>query len=240
MSQYRHLNKAPITEALIDIQVHMLQTNDASSLIPFGDLVKEDFPKKYLKKSLSVEIPHRDTGEPSRWELLLGFAYESPKNHRVVQSRLDGFTFSQLKRYETWEKLTGEAKRLWDMYLTVAQPESIKRIAVRFINSMEIELPIDDYLKIIPLLPPALPQGMTSSLSRIVVKAESDTSIILTQSVKEAVDDKIPVILDIDVFRHCSLPPEDEEVWEIIESFHEIKNAFFFEGLHQRAWEPYL
>lgn len=42
-----------------------------------------------------------------------GFLLSSSDKLRIVQARLDGFTFSRLAPYETWERLRDEAKSAW-------------------------------------------------------------------------------------------------------------------------------
>ncbi len=240
MSEYPHLQNAPITEALVDIQVNLPPETDITAIKKFGELVKDEYPKEYRKKQFSISIQDSETKRSTQKEIVLGFAYESLEKHRVVQSRLDGFTYSQLKKYETWDILKNEAARLWDIYLEVTKPISIKRATVRFINSLEFGLPLTKYLKIPPMLPSNLPQKITNSLSRVRVDDNTGTSIILTQVVKEPIEENTtPVILDIDVFRVGPISLEKGEVWNIIESFHTIKNKFFFETLHQKAWELY-
>ena len=77
---------------------------------------------------------------------------------------MDGFTFSRLKPYETWENLRDEAYRLWQKYREITSPEII-RVALRYINKLEFPLPIknfSDYLTAAPIVPAELPQGVSS------------------------------------------------------------------------------
>jgi hypothetical protein len=72
----------------------------------------------------------------------IGWRFVSPDKLHVFQARLNGFTFSRLPPYVDWESFRTEARRLWDLYRAVANPIAPTRIAVRYINRLDLPLPI--------------------------------------------------------------------------------------------------
>ena len=75
--------------------------------------------------------------------------------------------------YGNWEDMSKVAKELWEIYLTVAKPQAVSRIAVRYINSLPIPLPIGDfseYLNVPPVVPEGLPQTLASVASRMICR----------------------------------------------------------------------
>ena len=74
-----------------------------------------------------------------------------------MQFRINGFTFNRLKPYTSWGDILPQVKDLWSLYIDIASPESITRIAVRYINNIEIPKPdnivFSDYLKVPPKIP---------------------------------------------------------------------------------------
>ena len=101
-----------------------------------------------------------------------GYKYTSADGKYIAQFRLDGFTLSRMEPYTVGEDLRSEAARLWEIYNKVANVSTVTRVAARYINLMRV--PMDDlkefgdYLVCPPEVPEALPQGVSSFLTRIV------------------------------------------------------------------------
>ena len=174
---------------------------------------------------------------------LVGYRLLSEDGRHIVQIRKDGFTFSRLQPYETWEGLRAEAKKAWQVYVNTVLPETVSRIAVRYINVLELPLPIgdlSDYVTAPPQLPPGLSQKVTSFFTRIVF---SDPSInaagILTQVVEGVIADKAPFVLDIDVFRETECAADGDDCWNTLEKLRELKNQVFFEAITDRTAESF-
>src|SRR5207253_4384748 len=94
----------------------------------------------------------------------IGYTFTSSDGLQAFQSRLDGFTFSRLAPYNGWESFCSEARRLWNIYREVTQPQAVTRAAVRYINRLDLPLPIrdlKDYLRTVPEVSPDLPQGLS-------------------------------------------------------------------------------
>ena len=58
----------------------------------------------------------------------------------VAQFRADGFTMNRLKPYTGWAMLLPQVLDLWDAYVTVAQPAHVARVALRYINRLDLSL----------------------------------------------------------------------------------------------------
>lgn len=151
---------------------------------------------------------------------------------------MDGFTFSRLHPYITWKQLRDEAYRLWKIYTDITSPELINRVAVRYINNLNIPMPIGDfgdYLTAPPIVPEKLPQGISSFFSRIVLPKPSINSFaIITQALETIIDSSksLPIILDIDAIH---LNPDDlseKEAWNKLEELRHYKNEIFFNSMH--------
>ena len=241
MSKYPHLRNAPIVEALIDIQVNPRADLEISAIRKFRESVKEDYPKEQGQRALHISLSLGQSLKTTQTDEPLGFKYESADGLQVVQARLDGFTFSRLKDYETWDRLRDEAYRLWQMYEEISKPTSIKRVAVRFINQMNLGLPLNEYLSAPPLVPPGVSNDVRSFLTRTVIYDDSvDASVIMTQALK-GIEEKgrVPIILDIDVFKVTTTEVNSDMAWMIIDSFHDIKNKIFFKSITRKTREIY-
>lgn len=239
MDQYPTLKKAPITEALIDIRVKLPSSVDADKLDFIYELIKEQYPVKQKQKVSEFEFePNADVIVKSYEAKMHGYRYITSDKKQIVQTRMDGFTFSRLHPYITWEHLRDEAYRLWKIYVDIASPELISRVAVRYINNLNIPMPIGDfgdYLTSPPIVPEKLPQGISSFFSRIVLPKPSINSFaIITQALETIIDTSksLPIILDIDAIHHNPDGLSEEEAWNKLEELRYFKNEIFFNSIH--------
>ncbi|MBI2869262.1 MAG: TIGR04255 family protein [Chloroflexi bacterium] len=240
MAILRHLPKAPIVEAVIDIRVK----NPPS--LKIADLL-------FLEKSISQEYPHRKERrrmvfggkvEGQKIEQTVqdkgvdGYLFTSEGGKDIVQFRLDGFTFSRLKPYPNWQIILAEAKRLWDLYRSKIKPELITRTAVRNINRIDLRPPIFDfseYLSSPPQIPKSLPQEVNQFLSRIVLHETDLTATIVQTLVPSPEPECISIILDIDVFKEDLMGIDERIMWEIFKKIREFKNRIFFELITEKT-----
>lgn len=237
----RHLEKAPITEALVDIRVKLRPDADFSTLESTYVSFAKEYPEKRerIRAESKFDIKTRTFETASDVD---GYLCTSSDKKQVVQVRLDGFSFSRLKPYVTWEDLHSEADRLWQLYVRHVSPELVTRVALRYINRLEIPLPMrdfSDYLTAPPIVPQNLPQGLISFLTRNVIRAPSlDFTAIISQSLEPVgVSSVAPVLLDIDVSREAQYSVNAKEIWETIDQMRELKNKIFFESITEKTVE---
>lgn len=244
MGKWPQLNNAPITEALLDIRVELPPTVGLEELAHFHELVKATYPKRKTRRTVggTVELP--EDGAPSHSLAVQdrGYLFWSEDNRQVMQARLDGFTFSRLKPYESWDNLRDESKKLWNIFCEGVKPITVTRIAVRYIDRIEIPLPFSDFrewLLTMPQLAPTLPAALSGFLMRLVMPFDdSGTMAIITQSLPEGNhSNHVPLILDIDVSRHEHFDPRSEALWERFEYLRDVKNRVFFESITRKMEE---
>lgn len=243
MVEQRHLPRAPITEALVDIQVKLPPNVDVAKLKSMHGLISEKYPKHAeLVRSHFTFVPQKKSAETTP-VCVCGYKYTSADDKQVIQVRLDGFTFSRLRPYKTWESLRKEAYLLWGIYVKLFSPEIITRVALRYINRLEIPQPLRDfrdYLTAPPEVPQNLPQEISSFLTRIVIPEPSlNATAIITQALATTDQKIVPVILDIDVFKVAQFNTDGKEVWETIDKLRVLKNNIFFESITEKIVELY-
>ena len=242
MARQQHLRKAPITEALIDIRVKLpAGGNDPNKIRSLHEKIKDQFPQEKEIRHFEMEFQSGPPPEQKTRSSHTGYRYDSSDGHRVLQAKVDGFTFSRLRPYENWESLREEAKSMWELYCEVLQPEEVVRVATRYINEIVIPGPLidfDHYLTMPPSIPKTLPQVLAGFFTRIVVPhKDKKVNVIITQAFEPGGNpDKISVILDIDVISGEPLHLKDD-IWGMIDSLRDIKNQVFFESITERAAE---
>lgn len=227
-----HYENAPITEALIDIRVELPHSVTGIQVLEsVHDRVKNRYPGKKRRIHVQGQFSAGAEVGASATQMLMGFAFSSEDGKRVFQARRDGFTFSRLRPYGSWPELRDEGRRLWEIYREVVAPVRITRVAVRYINQIDIPLSqIDykDYFRTIPEVSPELPQGLSGFFMQLQFpQTDFGGLLILTQT---AVPPPNPatnsVVLDLDAFKESEMA-SDEEVWGLLEILRNRKNEFF-------------
>ena len=238
-----HLRNAPIVEAVIDFRVLQREGLAAEVFAHLGELIGSRYGKGSVMQSIEGrfgldrgQLINQTTVKPA-----VGWQYRT--DTYVTQFRVDGFTFSKLQPYTTWEEVFGEAFRLWNIYIMQAQPLEVSRIAVRYINRLGVPGPTDlrQYLEAPPLLPPQLPQKLRAFLSRLLVEDSSRrASAVLVQALEESLDPSlIPLLLDIDAYREVALPPKDTALPDLFQQLRELKNEIFYASVTEKTVEMY-
>lgn len=248
MVKPRHLNHAPITEALVDIQV---QTRDGLSFAGLQEAFSNLDFGYYLKSQISqgtfgFMLPS-DGQEPqtSAEATLVGLRLHSCDEQYVAQCRLAGFTLSRLPQYEAWDTLVQEAQRIWSVYRDRLASARVTRVATRFINNLQ--LPVEHgtsfqtYLQKFADVPDEAPQALASFFQRFqLVDVAGNARVNLTLALESTPPgEPAPVILDVDAFTFTDLDPGDEKLWVVLEHLRNLKNRCFFGSLTEQAVELY-
>ena len=243
MAKQRHLKNAPISEAIIDLRTKLPSKFNAKELKSLKKEFRDRFPKIQERRFIKGEFKIKAGKYPptiKKDEGLHGYFFRPEDEKKVVQFRIDGFTFSLLKPYTEWETFRDEAKELWKLYKDIAHPESLKRIAVRYINHMEIPLPItnfSEYLTAPPKVPEKLPGNISGFLSKVVIY---DPTLHISSNIVQAFEKStkpnyINIILDLDVYKLMEFDVNNGEIWSIFEKLHDIKNQIFFNSITEKT-----
>jgi uncharacterized protein (TIGR04255 family) len=241
----RHLRRAPITEALIDFRVQPAEGLSTRKLEEAARRVEKEYPARSAVKTVHARLElGRGVVVPDFEHNEVGVLVKSPDEKTQAQFRLNGFTLNRLEPYTSWDEIYPETKRLWRLYVEVAQPVAVVRLAARYINRLKLPLPVADlrdYLIEPPRIPESLPQALLAFLTRLVIHDSSlQQSAIVTQSSEpNPVDpDHATVLLDIDAFKEVNLKQvQQDEIDRVLGDLHEFKNNIFFGSITQRASE---
>src|SRR6266568_5348650 len=230
----RHYLKAPITEALIDLKVTLPEEFSTDDLAHIYARISDRFPTQESIQTGSLVFQPGPTIRIDTNQQHSGFLFRSKDGVKIFQATLNGFTFNRLAPYDSWEELSSDAKYLWEIYKEVCKPTSVTRAAIRFINQINIPakeaVDLQDYLRIVPQVPPDLPQGGLNSFFTQLQIPQDDLHCLLIINealVPRTSPDFICVILDFDLFRLQIWPADDDEIWRFLEELRYRKNAVF-------------
>ncbi|MBI4431631.1 MAG: TIGR04255 family protein [Candidatus Omnitrophica bacterium] len=236
----------PIQEALLDIRTVVSPEIDLQVFASYQGKVKDRFPKKEDRFVWAGGFQFKPGNPP---EIIApsggpnGFFFRSTAENKIVQARKDGFTFNKLRPYENWDVFLPEAKELWKYFVSVVKPKSVTRLALRYINRIEIPLPIKsfkDYLVTVPEIADGLPQGLAKFFMQLVVPKDTGGIVANITETMEPIDsgkNVLPFILDIDVYQSLNLEPVDRKIWEIFDGLREYKNLIFKKSVTPKCEE---
>jgi uncharacterized protein (TIGR04255 family) len=239
-----HLQNAPIVEAVVDFRVLRNEQVSAETFAGIGSFIGEHYTKTGSIQSIETRfgVVHGKPLDPSQLQTDLGFRYQTETE--VAQFRVDGFTFSKIKKYTTWEKVSEEAFRLWRVYVDAAKPRKVSRVAVRYINRMHLPdvKDLGEYLEAPPKLPAPIPQIVREFLTRVIVRDDKrNAHAVIVQALEPRTDSNtISLLLDIDAFRDMKdLEPDDPGLPAIFEELRHLKNEIFFASITEETAEIY-
>lgn len=226
----QNYTSAPIIEAVIDLRV--LPKKDLS-FVALDEAVRKEFLKEYphVVKQFQNEFLLQSGEFPQVNPITSneGLRFTSENNKEILQIRESGFIFSKLAPYENWEKFRDRAKHLWAVYQKTTSPQSVVRVAVRFINRFDFSgenIKIPDYLNIFPHIPEkSVMKGF--SMQAILDQSDIDSTLIITQAqIPAAHPNTVSILLDFDLFNEKQRAPEDN-FWDLLEVLRLRKNHFF-------------
>lgn len=248
MGEHPEFRNPPIKEAIIDIQISAPEF-DVSKLYAKDQLVelgfsecKPLFSNEFILKSDGNGFVQ--DGDPKK--ALIGYRFDCEEDGFVAQFRKSGFTFSKVGPYCGWEAFRNRTKQLWSVYAGLIRDFKFRRIAVRYINILELpfedsgKVEVSNYLVNDPKTPIGLPNDFSGFFSKVDVNiAELKSVAVVTQAPQERKGDVLPVVLDIDVFRLGAEQFTENEAWEFIEKLRVVKNNAFVGSITDQMKERF-
>ena len=235
MAKPRPLTRPPIVEALVDLQASV--PGDPEMFKALADELKDEFPNKEQLRNFEAKIEIKD-GKlvPPRIDdaAFGGIRVANVDRTIYVQFRPNGFTLNNLTVYMGGDQFIDKAMTLWEMLVERAKPEIVSRVALRYINRLELPLTRGDeftqYLTSSPDLPEGAPQQVSQFLSRIVGHDEQRqaTAVVIQQLKEQQAGQSIRITVDVDVFRTGRFPVDSAALREILGLLRMLKNETFF------------
>jgi hypothetical protein len=243
--KFKHLPRAPIVEAVIDIRAR----------------ASVDLDEEHLRLQIEASLPgyhfldsHQEiqqeikveAGQPLSQTIRFdwkGLRFRSEDEKYIAQFNRDGLVFSRLEPYQDWAQLHSEAMKLWLVYMEVAQPLAIDRLGLRFINQIRLpvsEFQLEDYLKSAPQPPVGLDVPFANFMHQDTLTVSGHPYVInvikATQPFAVGEHPGNALILDIDVLATKTYALENGA--ELKRHFLEmrwLKNKVFFGSLNDKA-----
>lgn len=246
MPQQRYLRKAPISEAIIDFRVKASPQVSSKSFLTLKERLATQFPTMEEQRHFQARFEVRDQEQMSTQQRqgFQGYRFKTADGKTLAQFRVDGFTVNRLHPYTRWEELFPQAMELWALYCGLARPVTVTRLALRYINRIQLaraNADLDTYLRAAPKIPPEIPQTVGGFLSRVMIRdVEGKTAAHVVQALETNTQTGQPtVILDIDAFKTGQFPADDPAIPVIFDQLRTFKNLIFFNYLTEETLKEY-
>ncbi len=236
-----HLRHAPIFEAIFDFRIKARPEFHAEEFATVGSQLASRFPKMEKRQAFQTTIKTQPEGPPPVVQDLglQGYFFRDVDEKTIAQFRIDGFTFNRLHPYTSWDELFPVVKELWSVYSTVARPQVVTRLAVRYINRIPLPpgpITFEEYLRGAPVVPPELPQNVSSFLTRITIhEPEMMIAAHIVQALEVDTERRLTTILDIDAFKEAEFSVGDPTIEETFNRLRIFKNRIFFSSLTEKT-----
>jgi uncharacterized protein (TIGR04255 family) len=221
---------APITEALIDIRVLPREGLSVEDFRKLGGEFGSEFKVQNDQFRLSGSVtPGASSVPPVTTKIGIQFVGQA----KLFHAQIDGWSFNKLAPYRGWEEeFRDQARTLWRAYREIAQPQAISRVALRYVNRLDLPMPMRDlevYLRTYPELAPDLPQALSSFLMQLQIPHDDINAFLYLNMamVPPARENVASIVLDLDLIRTVNIPQTEEDLWGCIEILRSRKNKIF-------------
>jgi len=247
--KFENLPRAPIVEAVIEIRARATKSLEETSLRTAieptlaGYVFLDSLREFHSEVKVEGGKPPIQKVSDAGWK---GVRFRSSDEKHIAQFNRDGFVFSRLEPYLTWEELESEGKRLWNIYRDFAQPVEIQRLGLRFINRIKLppgERLFEDYIQPAPSSPDGLELPFHGFMHKDTLGVPGHPyaiNVIRTiQQVNGGVDGGVALIVDIDVFTTQGFDLDNLVLQRRLLEMRWLKNKVFFGSITAKALEMF-
>lgn len=242
----RIYDKPPVIEVLCEFRFKSAQPWDWTIPGLVYEKIREKFPKKRQQNVLEVEtqpsedkVLHRMKAGVERMQFL------NQQENAFVQVGPDLLAVNHLPPYPKWDAFKRLILEQLAVYRDVANPESLARIGLRYINRIEIpdkRIGLEQYFRSLPQVPEPIPQTFPSFMFHVDVAHEKPFSVLrfIFGSAPSESPENLTFMLDLDMFGIGENAPSLEQLTNWIEVAHDrIEAAFdasFTEKTHREIF----
>ena len=250
--KYPPLARPPIKEAILQLLVSPSDTYTPDLLKRFVGVESGGYPKSLAQKETLIQFMSGDEGQHTGFtdKGINGFKISSDDGLNIVQVFKDRLAVSRLDSYTSWEDLLAETQRLWNVYVDIFSPKSVRGVSVRYINHFILPSNMEnfeDFLESTPNIPANLPQGLASfyvnyKLPDPAIEAVANVQLLFegVRFNKDSKEPIIPIVLDTDIQKISEIATNDsEKILSCFDQLHDYKNEVFFNTVKEKALEMF-
>jgi uncharacterized protein (TIGR04255 family) len=134
--QSRHYTRAPITEAIINLNIELPAGFDVETLKNFSQDV--DLQYAPVGEERLMGFTASAAGFSATDPAISGFRFSGDDGKYVLVCRSNSFSLSRLAPYDSWETFRDEAKRIWELFSGKYNAPKVTGLNIRYVNRIEI------------------------------------------------------------------------------------------------------
>lgn len=232
--------RAPISEAVLDIQVRTSTPLVQEVFVNLAASLSLEYPQSSVMNLshvlVNVAQAPAESAAPSVSHSITvsGLRLLRPENDRVLMIQPRVMTFSHLPPYTNWETFQAEGRRLWESYVSFVNPEAVTRVALRYINRIDIPrttFETSDYFQLFLEIPKSIPQDLSAFFLQLQMPqtdlSQDMTAVINFTPTGPRAPEHQTMVLDIDVFVTRELSTSVNELFDLFDIIRKRKNKIF-------------
>ena len=151
--------------------------------------------------------------------------------------------YSHMPPYTNWENFVEEMRPLWDAYVQTLKVVAVTRLAVRFINRLQIAtgVDIDEYVRLGPRIPAEVSKEFVGYFMQLVLPVSDlgpEFRTIVNTGVEPGTSPSASaLVLDIDVFCEKRISIDGDGLWKTLERLRAHKNKVFEASITDKVRE---
>lgn len=237
--------RPPITEAVIEFRFGSPARE--RSLDRFLRNISKEYPTTEQTYAVSAQLRISGPTQPPQivpHQTLTGYKMTGNDPADLLLVGFDRIGTIRLAPYNKWDNFFEQAKKNYEILKKVAGNRTLTRVATRYVNRLDIPVSgqavvrTEDYLRIEPLVPAAVPRLNSFFTNFMGAVPEVEGQVIVNSgTVLSPLIDHVSLLLDIDLFREQALPQRDHDLWELLFVMRRHKNALFENFITEQARE---
>jgi uncharacterized protein (TIGR04255 family) len=248
MAIIRHLNQAPVIEAILGFQADASKAWEVVTVRAGLDNRFPGFPEIQEQRMFENQIslaPGKDPETSTKVHPVEAFILRRADQSAAVQIRRDGFAFSQLQPYPDWDAFVSSAMKHWEIFAEWLGVEAPFSVFIRFIN--RVSYPLDGFKLSKYLENPPLPPSGTEWAFRFfrdhriyLPKSENfQVESIFSTAGDSNSGNSVDFLLDLTISPLQSLAESGESLERLLPEMRRLKNESFFSTFTEAGLEPY-
>lgn len=238
------LKNAPIVEAVLDFDCDMPLGFNLSSLEnACQERLNPDYPIFQTQFMAEHKFEPDVVGaKMSVRQEVKALRFRTADEKQLVQVRSDGYSFNRLTPYSSLDDYYPEIERTWKLFLQVTNPVQIRRIALRYINRIDLPLSgrnieFSEFLQVPPRVPREDQLAFGSFLNQqTTIEIKTGNVAIVTIASQQMEKGSLPLLLDISAIHPNPMAVADwPEIHRQVEILRSLKNSVFRSTLTERC-----
>jgi uncharacterized protein (TIGR04255 family) len=237
----RRYQNPPFVEAFCEFH---FETN-AAWLSTIPGIIYAKIQHKYPKQEQVSFLNISGSNNNAQINASGGIRFKNEDGSEIFQVAENLLVFNQVKSYPYWENFLLKIEEAFKIYNEVAKPQALQRIALRYINRIEIPgglEEIDKYLEYRPALNAKFvkqAKGFFLGMETPGSVNAADTLRVIAGSAMSPKEGGSAITLDIE-YSHSSQLPELEQVREWLIAAHEEISTAFEESITDKLREIFV